>query len=74
MRYFVARAGEVSLEVFDLLGRRVRRFSADPARSGPHELVWDGQDEAGRKVGSGIYVIRLHTLAQSISRKVMLMR
>ena len=49
----------VSLEVFDILGQRVRALSDEIHSSGRHETVWNGTDDSGRAVASGIYIYRL---------------
>jgi hypothetical protein len=51
----------VRLEVFDILGRRVRTLLSGHQRAGYKRIVWDGRDGAGRPVASGIYFYRLAT-------------
>lgn len=53
------RAGSVSVDVFDLQGRRVRRLWAGDLAAGRHDLAWDGSDDSGRRLASGTYVLRL---------------
>lgn len=50
---------EVRLEIYDPLGRRVRRLVDGSYGGGVHLVKWDGRDEAGLEVGSGIYFYRL---------------
>jgi hypothetical protein len=60
IEYGLAGAGPVDVAVFDLLGQRVRtllRLAAQPA--GFYSVTWDGLDQAGRSVGSGVYFCRL---------------
>ena len=45
----------VTLEMYNLLGQKVRLLAADWMPSGPHRLVWDGRDDAGSALPSGIY-------------------
>ncbi len=53
------RAMEVSLEIFDLRGRLVRRLlDESPHISGRHQQVWDGRDDGGRVSASGVYFYR----------------
>ena len=52
-------ATEVSLRVYDVLGRRVRQVWQGPLRAGSHRFVWDGRDEAGKAVAAGVYVYRV---------------
>lgn len=54
----LAAAGEVSLDIFDLAGRRVRRLAHGAFAAGHHEVVWNGQDERGQGMASGVYVVR----------------
>ncbi len=64
--------GPVELEVFDLLGRRVRSLVADNVRSGSQSALWDGDDEDGRRVGTGVYLYRLRANGVELTRKMML--
>ena len=65
--YEPATSGRVDLEVYDPAGRRVRRLegtvSGGPGTDGPgtHKALWDGRDETGRSVASGVYFFRLRT-------------
>ena len=57
--YDVPEALEVSLEIFDLLGRSVIRLMKGYSSSGRHLTTWNGKDGKGRGVGNGVYFIRL---------------
>jgi hypothetical protein len=54
-RYSLAGNSRVELAIYDLRGRQVRVLEG-PGTQGPHEVVWDGRDRAGRVSGAGIYV------------------
>jgi len=54
--FALPRAASVSLEIYDLRGRLVRRLEQGRIDTGSHELVWDGRDEAGRDVVAGQYM------------------
>ncbi len=47
---------EVDLSIYDLLGRRVKELFSGTLVPGEHSLRWDGKDDSGRRVSSGIYV------------------
>ena len=51
-------AAGVSLTVYDVLGRRVRRVWDGSLEAGTHRFVWDGRDAAGKAVAAGVYVYR----------------
>ncbi|MEO5617633.1 MAG: family 43 glycosylhydrolase [Candidatus Eisenbacteria bacterium] len=60
------------LEVFDLLGRRVRTLADRRLPAGASVLVWDGRDDAGRRLGRGIYFARLNTPGAARTTRIML--
>jgi subtilisin family serine protease len=55
----------VRLEVFDVLGRSVRTLMNEPAAYGQHALFWDGRDDNGSVVASGVYFARLRVDGQA---------
>ena len=60
IRYDVpSGGGSVTLEIFDVSGRLVRRLLDGQEASGRKSVVWDGKDERGARVGSGVYYCRL---------------
>jgi hypothetical protein len=62
----------LSASIFDSRGRSVRALAAGEFAAGRHELRWDGRDEAGRRVASGAYFVRLQTAQSVQTRKLML--
>ncbi len=64
----------VELAVYDVAGRRVRHLLAERRDSGLHEIEWDGRDETGRRVPSGVYYFRLRAAGIVHTRPVVLTR
>ncbi|MFA6111677.1 MAG: FG-GAP-like repeat-containing protein [Candidatus Latescibacterota bacterium] len=58
LRLSVPSGGLAQVEIVDLLGQRVRRLQAGQLSGGVHETYWDGCDDAGRSVASGVYLCR----------------
>ena len=52
-------ATQVSLTVYDVLGRRVRQLWDGPLAAGSHRFVWNGRDEAGKGVAAGVYIYKI---------------
>lgn len=72
--YSLPAAAEACLQVYDLHGRRVRTLSRGIQTAGEHEVAWDGCDEAGRVVASGLYFYKLSGEGFSLSRRMFLVR
>ncbi len=63
-----------SLLVFDAQGRLVSRVFEGPLSAGPHGFEWNGRDDSGREVPSGVYFLRFDGGSKSVSKKVVLLR
>ncbi|MBD3376442.1 T9SS type A sorting domain-containing protein [candidate division KSB1 bacterium] len=63
-------SGEMSLIVYDMLGRRVRTLVEQPAQAGFYQIVWNGRDSNNRLVSSGIYFYVLRTQNETLTRKM----
>ena len=61
IRYALAAAGDLRLAVYDVAGRQVATLFAGRQEAGLHSVVWNGVDDAGQPVSSGIYFARLIT-------------
>jgi len=74
LSYFLHAPGAVHLAVFALTGQRVAVLYQGPQQAGYHRLRWDGRDDAGRLVASGMYLYRLVTDEVVLTRKLVLLR
>ena len=73
--YSLDRPGAVTLEVFDMRGRLVRRLLDHVAQpAGDHTLEWDGRDAAGQPVSTGVYSYRLRTPSGVETRRLTAVR
>ncbi|MFH1567464.1 MAG: FlgD immunoglobulin-like domain containing protein, partial [Gemmatimonadota bacterium] len=64
--------GPVDLAIYDVLGRRVRSLARGPREAGAHRLTWDGRDDRGLPVGSGVYFCRLVAPGARLTRRMAL--
>jgi flagellar hook assembly protein FlgD len=64
----------VQLRIYDAAGRAVRTLVEGVELAGTHEAFWDGRDDAGEALPSGLYFYRLHSADGSVSRKMMLLK
>lgn len=74
IRFDLPRAGAVRLAVYDVSGRRVRTLADGPMAAGVRTVTWDGKDDGGHDVASGIYLYRLEAGAFDQTRKMVLLK
>lgn len=74
IHFALPQTGDVRLRVCDLQGRVLRTLCDGALSAGTHCLVWNGRDDRGRSLTSGIYLYRLETAAGTQTRKMTLMR
>jgi len=72
--YTLPRGGMAVLTVYNIAGQKVRTLAAGFTTAGTHSIVWDGRDDSGRMVSSGVYIARLMTGNAVSSRKMLLMK
>lgn len=70
----VGATSRVALDIYDVVGRRVRRLVSRRHDPGVYSVVWDGSDEHGRNAPSGIYVVRFGADRSLQSRHIVLVR
>ena len=74
IRFDLPKTSEVSLIIYDLMGREVVRLMEGTLGAGYHTRVWDARDSFGRVTPSGIYITRLVTPAYTMSIKMVLLK
>lgn len=74
IRYELPRDSTVRLTVFNLTGQQVRVLVDRQRRAGAYEAVWDGRDDAGREVASGLYVYTISADRSRAVRKLLLLK
>ncbi|MCK5381246.1 MAG: T9SS type A sorting domain-containing protein, partial [Candidatus Latescibacteria bacterium] len=57
--YKLSKPGYVQLIVYNLLGQRIRTLLKERRERGKWEVLWDGRDDLGQEVSSGVYLYRL---------------
>lgn len=75
IRYELARRSSVSLGIYDVAGRLVRRLvRGEELGPGNHSVLWDGLDDSGHRAASGVYFYRLKVLDFTDTRKMVLLK
>lgn len=72
--YFqLAEDGPVQLEIYNVRGQKIRTLVNRNESSGYHSIIWDGSDNDGKQVSSGLYLYKLHTSKTLKTKKMMLL-
>jgi hypothetical protein len=74
IEFSVPRVSVVRVEVFNLLGQRVRTLLDEEIRAGKHSVTWDGTNDEGVAVSSGVYLYRLRAEEFVQSKKMVLLK
>jgi FlgD Ig-like domain len=74
IEFAVSSRGHVTLEVFNLLGQRVRILADGAREPGRYAVTWDGADQSGKPVSSGTYLYRLTTDSFSDMKRMVLLK
>lgn len=72
--YSLSERADVALVIFDVSGAVVRRFDEGARDAGEYAIEWDGRDDAGRAVASGVYFYRLDGVRGVAPRKMVLVK
>jgi flagellar hook assembly protein FlgD len=72
--YTLPEPAEVTLNIYTIKGALVKTLVSDRQPAGYYGLNWNGTDNAGNNVSSGIYIYQLRANDQIMSRKMVLMK
>jgi hypothetical protein len=74
IEFSLAKSGFVTLQIYDLLGRKVKTLVSEELTSGYKSVVWDGKNDAGDEVASGVYFYQLKVGDFSEPKKMLLLK
>jgi FlgD Ig-like domain len=74
IRYTLAQASFVAMDVYDAQGRRVTQLEQGDRDAGEHAVTWNGRDARGSAVNSGVYFVRLASSGEARVRKIVLLK
>ncbi len=72
--YTLPASGMVSLEIYNSRGQLVRRLLNEEQPAGEHALIWNGKDDSGHSVASGLYLCRIACNGKQETRKLLLLK
>jgi subtilisin family serine protease len=72
--FSLSAGGDYRFEIYNGLGRLVKSISNHAANAGPQDIRWDGKDNGGQDVASGVYFYRISFSGQMQTRKMVLLK
>ena len=63
-----------NLNVYNIMGQKVRTLISDTMTAGTHSIHWDGSDDSGKFVSSGIYLILLKSGSKVTTHRMILLK
>ncbi len=72
--YTQHQSGLVNIQIFDIKGRLIRSLPAQTRPAGSYSVSWDGQDDTGRGVPSGVYIYKCVFGSEVVSQRMILVR
>jgi hypothetical protein len=74
IEFTLSKSGFVTLQIYDLLGRKVRTLVSENLSSGYKSVFWDGKNDDGKDVASGVYFYQLRVGDFSEPKKMLLLK
>ena len=74
IRFSVEAEGLIRIELFDVGGERIRRLMSEIKAPGQHVVVWDGRNDAGQRLPSGVYLYRIEQGSFTATRKLVMIK
>ena len=74
IQFDLAHDGPVTLRIFDVAGHRVRTLLDGKLAGNRHQVTWNGLDDTGRRVASGVYLYRLTAQDLTATRRLVLLK
>ncbi len=72
--YSVKKTGPVTIDIYNIRGQKVRSLVNDKVEAGSHVVTWEGDDNNGKTVSSGVYFYKMNAGSYTQTKKMMLMK
>ncbi len=72
--YQLSENSEVELKIYNIKGKKVKQIVSDQLLAGQHSVVWNGRDDNGESVSSGIYFYKLKTDNYEETKRMILLK
>ena len=70
----LSMASEINMSVYSITGQKIKEIVSGYLSSGKHAFTWNGKDDSGKRLSSGVYFARLDDGTHAATRKLLLMK
>ena len=74
LSYELPERGYINVSVYNILGQKVKKLESGIKNSGIHTITWNGTNDSGEKLCSGIYILRAKAGEKQVTEKLVLLR
>lgn len=74
IRFDVPESGFVSLDVYNMLGQKVRALKSEIVKAGYHSVIWNGTNDVGSQLASGMYFYTIQTVEFQSTKKMLFLK
>ena len=74
IRFTLDESQPIEVAIYNVAGQKVRTVVSGALSVGTHRLMWDGRDDLGREVATGLYLVQLSDRQRSVVQKITLLR
>jgi len=72
--FSLPETGEAAISIYNIKGQKIKELLNETLPAGEYSVVWNGRDDSGKTVASGVYFTRLSVNGKNIVKKMMLMK
>ena len=74
IKYTIGTPGKVQLRVFDVSGRVIRTLVDEAKTAGAYSVIWDGKNDGGDRVASGVFFYQLNAPGTELNKKIVILQ
>ncbi|MCL1826608.1 MAG: M6 family metalloprotease domain-containing protein [Candidatus Cloacimonetes bacterium] len=74
IKFYLDTPSDVGIDIYNVKGQKIKQLASEPFGAGVHEIVWNGTDENGANVGTGIYFYQMRAGDFHSRQKMLLLK
>ena len=72
--FYLSENSDIELDIYNIKGQKIKSLLSDQISAGEHSIVWDGRDDSGKSVSSGIYFYKMKTGNYEKTKRMVLLK